>query len=135
MSKLIAAFFSAGLLVIIGGAARAHHAMTIFELSAITLEGTVQEFRFVNPHTILVLKATDEKGSTKVWHLESDPPSMLARAGFSRDTFKRGDRLKMYINPLRDGKPGGFWSIRTVITQNGREFLGHQCLSSPDRCP
>ena len=134
MSRLRAAFLSAGLLAIAGGAALAHHSTSVFELFASTVEGTVEEFRFVNPHTILILKTTEANGSSKVWHLESDPPAMLARDGFTRDTFKPGDRLKMEIHPLRNGQAGGFWNIRMVLAKNGQEFVGHQCLSSPDRC-
>jgi hypothetical protein len=114
---------------LLGSVALAHHSMTIFELFASTIEGTVQDFRYINPHTILVVKANGT-----VWHLEGDPPAMLARAGFGRHTFKPGDRLKLEFHRLRSGEPGGFWSIRMVLTQNSREFLGHQCLNSPDRC-
>jgi Family of unknown function (DUF6152) len=113
-----------------GGAALAHHSMTVFELFATTIDGTVQDFRYINPHSILVIKAS----SGTVWHLEGDPPAMLARAGFGRDTFRRGDRLKLEVHRLRSGRPGGFWSIRMVLMRNGREFVGHECMNSPDRC-
>jgi hypothetical protein len=115
---------------LVGGAALAHHSMTIFELFATTIEGTVQEFRFINPHTILVIRTS----TGTVWHLEGDLPAMMARSGFGRDTFHPGDHLKLEIHRLRSGQPGGFWSIRMVLTHNGREFVGHQCMNSPDRC-
>ncbi len=134
MSRLLAASLSVGLLAFAGGPAFAHHSMSVYEFLATTIEGRVQEFKYINPHSILVLKTSGGKGGTKVWHLEGDPPAMLARAGFSRDTFRPGDRLKLQIQPLRSGQAGGFWSIKMVIMQNGHEFVGHQCLSSPDRC-
>jgi Family of unknown function (DUF6152) len=134
MRGLFRASLAAGVLAFAGGQAGAHHAMTIFELFASTIEGTVQEYRFVNPHTILVLKTDGANGSTTVWHLEGDPPAMLARDGFSRDTFQPGDRLKLQVHKLRSGQSGGFWSIRMVLTRNGQEFVGHQCMNSPDRC-
>jgi len=108
--------------------------MTIFELFPTTIEGTVQEFKFINPHSIIVLREHTAKGGARVWHLEGDPPAILDRAGFNRTTFHVGDKLKMQIHRLRSGEPGGFWSIRMVIMQNGHEFVGHQCMTSPDHC-
>ncbi len=114
--------------------ALAHHSMTIFEIFSTTIEGTVQEFKYVNPHSILVIKAPGPDGGTVVWHLEGDPPATLERAGFTPKTFHPGDRLKMEIHRLRNGQPGGFWNVRMVLTQNGHEFIGHQCLTWPDHC-
>jgi hypothetical protein len=134
MTKLLAAFLAAGVLETMGGSAIAHHSMALYEIFATTIEGTVQEFRYINPHSILVVRAKGEKGGTTVWHLEGDPPATLARDGFSNDVFRSGDRLKLQIQKLRSGKPGGFWSIKTVIMKNGQEFVGHQCMTAPDRC-
>lgn len=107
--------------------------MSAYEFLATTIEGTVQEFKYINPHAILILKTTGPSGTT-VWHLEGDPPATLARAGFNRNTFRPGDRVKLQIQKLKDGKPGGFWNIRMIILHNGREFEGHQCMLSPDGC-
>jgi hypothetical protein len=134
MAKLSVAFLSLGLLACAGGAAFAHHSMALYEIFATTIEGTVQDFKYINPHSVLVVRTKDEKGAMKVWHLEGDPPASLARDGFSNDVFRHGDRLKLQIQKLRSGKPGGFWSIKTVIMKNGQEFVGHQCMNSPGHC-
>ncbi len=115
------------------GSARAHHSMTVYEVFSTTLEGTVQEFKFINPHSIIVLRVPGPKGAT-VWYLEGDPPAALERDGLSRAAFRPGDRLKVNVNRLRSGQNGGLWTVRTIIMQNGHEFSGHQCLSSADRC-
>ena len=129
MRRLLTALLSIGLLGIVGGTAFAHHSMAPYEFFATTIEGTVQQFRYVNPHCILVVKS---KG--RVWHLQGEPPAMMARYGFSRGTFRPGDRLKLQVQRRRDGKPGGFWNIRMIIMKNGQPFEGHDCLSSPGRC-
>ncbi len=115
------------------GAAYSHHSMTVYQPFSITLEGAVQEFKYINPHSIIVLKVPGPKGFT-AWYLEGDPPAALNRDGYSRATFRPGDKLKLNVNQLRSGQNGGLWTVRTVIMQNGHEFTGHQCLSSPDRC-
>ena len=49
----------------------AHHGQAgIFDESRIVeLKGTVKEWRFINPHPILVLDAPDEKGVRTEWDI------------------------------------------------------------------
>jgi len=105
--------------------------MAAYELFGTTIEGTVQAFKYVNPHSILVLK---ESGTGRVWHLEGEPPTALVREGFSRDSLRPGDHLMLQIQRLRSGKAGGYWSVRTIIMQNRHEFVGHMCVNSPGGC-
>jgi hypothetical protein len=112
----------------------AHHSMAPYEFFASTIEGTVQDYKYINPHCILVLQVRGEKGATTVWHLEGDAPAIADRGGFGPDTLHRGDRLQLQVQRLKNGKPGGFWSFRMIIMRNGREFVGHQCITSRDGC-
>jgi hypothetical protein len=131
MSRLSVAFLSAGVLAIAGVQAFAHHSMAEYDLFATTIEGTVQAFKYINPHSILILK---ESKSGRVWHLEGEPPVALVREGFSRNSLRPGDRLILQIQKLRSGKAGGYWNIRTIIMQNRHEFIGHMCVNSPGGC-
>ncbi|HUI12627.1 MAG TPA: DUF6152 family protein [Xanthobacteraceae bacterium] len=128
------AWATAGAVFVAGPPARAHHSMIVYEAFPTTIEGTVQQFKFVNPHSIIVLKGSAPNGHPVVWFLEGDAPAMLDRDGFSRNTFHPGDRLKLIVHRLKSGQSGGLWSIRTVLEQNGHEFAGHQCVASPDHC-
>jgi hypothetical protein len=130
MGRAAAAFLSAGVWVFAACPAFAHHSMAAYEFFATTMEGTVQSFRHANPHCILVLKVAG--GS--IWHFEGDAPAMVDHAGFGPDTFRPGDRLKLQVQRLKNGRPGGFWSIRMVIMKNGRPFAGHQCATARDSC-
>jgi hypothetical protein len=134
MCRLLVAFLSAGLLAIAGHPASAHHSMADYEFSSTTIEGTVQSFKYTNPHCILVLKTSGGEGGARVWHLEGDPPAMLDRAGVPSNVFQPGDRLRLQIQRLRSGKPGGFWTIRMVIMKNGHPFELTQCLRSTGGC-
>lgn len=134
MRSGLTAWATVGALLVSAYPAAAHHSMAIYEAVPTTIEGTVQQFKFVNPHSIIVLKGSAANGHPVVWFLEGDAPAMLDRDGFSRDTFRPGDRLKLIIHPLKSGQSGGLWSIRTVLEQNGHEFIGHQCVASPDHC-
>jgi len=134
MRRDLRAWATVGVLLVSADPAGAHHSMAIYEAFPTTIEGTVQQFKFVNPHSIIILKGSAANGHPVVWFLEGDAPAMLDRDGFSRDTFRPGDRLKLLIHPLKSGQSGGLWGIRTVLEQNGHEFAGHQCVSSPDHC-
>ena len=78
---------------------------TDFELS-----GTVVEWRFINPHCIIMLEVTDDDGDTKVWTLEGSNTSLLIRRGWTPVTLEAGDKISVRVRPLRSGVPGGNYS-------------------------
>ena len=88
----------------------AHHGQAgIFDESrTVELKGTVKEWRFINPHPILVLEAPDEKGVATMWDIYFGPgatPS-LRRQGFAADTFKVGETVVVKGHPAKVGSPG-----------------------------
>ena len=97
----------------------AHHSFAMFDQEhPIELVGTVKEFRFTSPHTFIVLqvKSGDE---TTVWNLEGGAPGGLARDGWSAKTLPPGTELKMTVDPLRSGAPGGSWSVQKTKLKDG----------------
>jgi hypothetical protein len=96
-----------------GGAAVAHHSFAMFDMQKeVTLDGTIKEFRWTNPHSWIVITVKDAKGVEKDWNLEGLSPGALVRQGWKRSDIKVGDKAVVKANPLRDGSPGG--SIVTV---------------------
>jgi hypothetical protein len=97
----------AALALVPAAPALAHHSFAMFDQSKIlTLEGTVQEFQWTNPHAWIELDVTTG-GKTVRWALELNSPNNLTRQGWRRTALKQGDKVKVRLNPLRDGKPGG----------------------------
>jgi hypothetical protein len=76
-------------------AAHAHHSIAgIYDSSQqVTVEGSVTEFRFVNPHPVLVIEASVDAAEPQVWQLEMDNRFELVEVGITADTFKPGDRV------------------------------------------
>jgi hypothetical protein len=102
------------------GTAAAHHSLAMFDRDhPIELSGTVQEFRFTSPHTYILLKVEQADGDPVVWDLEGNSPNNLAWDGWSSTTIRPGDRLRMKIEPLRSGSPGGAWYPRQVSHEDG----------------
>jgi hypothetical protein len=103
----------------VGAPAWAHHSFAMFdEAHPIDLEGTVKEFRYVAPHTFIILEVEKQDGTTESWILEGFSPSALARLGWSRASLKPGDEIKVRISPLRSGAPGGAW-----VTETGKQEI------------
>jgi hypothetical protein len=106
------------------GAAFAHHSFAMFDQEhPMELKGTVTEFKFTSPHTFVLLEVKGTDGTSTVWNLEGASPSALVREGWSSKTLKAGDELKMSVDPLRSGAPGGSWSEKKTTFQSGQPIV------------
>jgi hypothetical protein len=103
---------------------KAHHSFAMFDqANEIDLEGVVQEFRYVAPHTFIVLEVKQNDGTTESWTLEGVSPGDLARDGWSKTSLKPGDEIKVRVAPLRSGAPGGAWVTRKIQFRDGRPII------------
>jgi hypothetical protein len=110
--------------MVTGGAVFAHHSFAMFDTDhPMELQGTVTEFKFTSPHTFILLEVKGTDGSSTTWNLEGASPSALVREGWASKTLKAGDELKMEINPLRSGAPGGAWSEKKTSFSNGQPVV------------
>lgn len=89
--------------------AAAHHSFAMFDQTKVmTLEGTVRQFQWANPHAFIELDV-DTRGRTKRWAIELNSPNNLTRQGWRRSSLKPGERVTLRIAPLRNGNPGGLF--------------------------
>jgi len=120
--KLVA-LLTGAVLTATSGAVLAHHSFAMFDQEhPIELEGTVQDFKFTSPHTFILLKVKDQDGDT-VWNLEGASPSALSRDGWTVRTLKSGDEIKLTVEPLRSGAPGGAWTVNKVKFKDGQPVV------------
>jgi len=102
----------------------AHHSFAMFDQeNPIELDGIVQEFKYTNPHSYLLLEVRGEDGSAVVWNLEGQAPSILSRDGWSKASLRPGDHVLVTIDPLRSGAPGGSWNLRRIKFKDGRPVV------------
>jgi uncharacterized protein DUF6152 len=83
--------------------AHAHHSISsVYDSSRpVTIDGTVSEFFFVNPHPYLVVTVRDASGQTRSWRLEMDNRRELTDIGMSETSFRAGDRVVVTGDPGR----------------------------------
>lgn len=83
----------------------AHHSTLQFDQSEkISIHGTIVKYEWVNPHVYLYVEETKADGKAVTWQVEGQPPAILRRMGWSKDTLKVGDRITANGNPGRDAK-------------------------------
>jgi len=107
--QMINARASIGLAVLLtASAALAHHSFAMFDQSqTVTLQGTVADFRWTNPHVFIELAVKNDSGADEQWSIEMTSPEHLSRAGWRPGTLKAGDKVTLKIHPMRDGVKGG----------------------------
>src|SRR5687767_1013925 len=87
--------------------ALAHHSFAMFDQTKLmTLDGTVHEFQWTNPHSFIELDVRSG-GRTQRWSIELNSPNNLTRQGWRRSSLKAGERISVRIAPLRNGHTGG----------------------------
>jgi hypothetical protein len=72
----------------------------------ITIDGTVTEFRFINPHSFVHLRAPGPDGKEAVWHCEMASRSVLARNGLTEQTFAPGTHVRITGSQARQNPTG-----------------------------
>jgi hypothetical protein len=97
------------LMMALAGGALAHHSFAPFEMEKdITLEGTVLEYQFGNPHSHILIKVAAHEIAAYVgnWDVEGGSANIMRRQGWTRNTYKAGDPIKVVGHPMRDGSKG-----------------------------
>ena len=106
----------------------AHHSTTMFDHSkTLTINGTVVELRWVNPHVSLSVNGTLKDGEEPaVWLMEMTSPGNLVRAGgWRRDAVKPGERVEVVFSPLRDTEKKGGALKKLTVLATGEVFTAN----------
>jgi len=101
-----------------------HHSVAMFDRDhPIQLIGVVREFKFVNPHASIALEVTSKDAASVIWNLEGDSTNSLKWDGWSSQTLKPGDELRLTVEPLRSGAPGAVWHARSTTYKDGTPIV------------
>jgi hypothetical protein len=83
--------------------AEGHHGWAEFDENAsVTLEGTVTDFHYVNPHCVVEFEVKDQTGHVHKWQGEFSNPGVLSRRGWNAAAREAGQKLTITGHPARD---------------------------------
>jgi hypothetical protein len=124
MKSQFAALLVGAAFMAVGAPASAHHSFAMFDaLHPKEISGTVKEFRFVSPHTILIVTVKGGDGIEKDWILEGGAPGLQVRDGLTSKSLRPGDEVTVTINPLHSGAEGGSYQPMQVKFKDGRPVV------------
>jgi len=128
MRRLFVAFL--GLFTFSANTALSHHSIAgIYDSSReVTVEGTVTQFHFVNPHPFLNIEVRKAGGAVQQWRLEMDNRYELVEIGMTAETLKQGDRVTVAGSPARE-QPQSLYIRKLQRPADG--FLYEQIGSTP----
>jgi hypothetical protein len=98
-------------------AADAHHSTAAFDnAQVVKIEGTVKQFRWINPHASFKVEGVAEGDFPDgLWTVEMTAANVLISQGWKRTSLVEGDKVTVFVNPLRnaitlnDGSQGGLY--------------------------
>jgi hypothetical protein len=111
----------AALIVPIASPVFAHHSFATFDTSKnVTITGTVKELQWTNPHIFVQVLVPDASGRAEEWSLESVSVGTARRLGWTPTIIKTGDKVTVYLHPLRDDSKGKGGSLTAIVLPSGQ---------------
>jgi hypothetical protein len=99
----------------------AHHGLAAFDQTkTITLQGTVTEFHFVNPHCVVEFDVKDDKGQVEKWQGQMTSPAHLR--GWTATSLEAGNVVT--VTGFRAKSGATYMWITKLHSSNGTELKG-----------
>jgi hypothetical protein len=132
-TKLIGLIAGGGLMLSAAAPVLAHHSFAAeFDANQpVKLEGTVKEFRWVNPHSWLIVNVPKPDGTVEQWDVEGGAPSALLRRGWTKETLPPGTKVVVEGFMAKDGSHRA--NARDITFPDGTKmFIGSSGTGAPD---
>lgn len=87
----------------------AHHSGAAFDMTApvVLKDAVVKEFRWINPHPLIIADYTDEHGDVQEWTMEMGSTVSSQLVGWTRTALLPGDVVTLYVWPAKSGEHVG----------------------------
>ena len=112
----------------IAPAAQAHHSNTAYDAGkSVEWKVAVTQFRFVNPHAYVFFTMQDGSGKPVEGRCELSARTMLSRMGWTADSLKPGETIKVKGAPGRN--EANVCLLNSFTRADGTVVGAHQQLS------
>ncbi len=119
-TKLTSALAAGLVALVLAAPTLAHHGFAAYTNDRVTVDATMTEFRFINPHVQLYFDITNEAGEIEHWQAELTAPNKLARGGWTKNTLQPGDKVRISGQVARNG--GHSIRIRELVVESGESL-------------
>ena len=99
------------------GVVSAHHSSGLMDNKITTMNGTVVEYRWRNPHVILVWEVKDASGKVVRWNGELASVTSMMADGLTKNSLKTGDEVRIGLNRAKGGEPVAV--IKSIFRPDG----------------
>ena len=110
----------------------AHHDWLVDRTKKITVQGTVTEFKWANPHVMIALDV-QTNGTTEKWKVGGSSPQFMSTCGWDKKTLKSGDVITVIGYRFIDGSNAA--RMQTIVTANGKEMHYGAPPTRASECP
>jgi uncharacterized protein DUF6152 len=105
------------------GRVSAHHSYAAYDTTRLVdIEGVVEDFQWISPHSLLKVKADNGRVYTFEWLATNG----MRRLGVEPDTIKKGDRLVGSGHPRRDFDESSVLNCKLVRRMSDGRTWGRQ---------
>jgi hypothetical protein len=120
-NRFLAALILALVLLMVSAPLLAHHGSAAYDNTKMTtLNGTVTEFRFIQPHPLIYLDAKDANGNVEKWFVEMTAPNHLVHYGWNGHKIHAGDVIKVTGHASKNGNK--VLNLSKIYDASGKEI-------------
>jgi hypothetical protein len=113
----------------------AHHSFAAeFDANQpVNMAGSITKIEWMNPHVFFYLDVAEPDGRTYNWGMEMGSPNGLMREGWTRNTMKIGEIVKVEGSRAKDGSRIANARVVTLVATGRRLFAASSQGSTPGR--
>ena len=90
------------------------------------LDGTIEIYRLLNPHTALIVNAMDDQGAVEDWLIELSSAASLVREGWTDESLSDGDEVTIAVLRSRTPRRG---RLRAVLVPGTDDEAGRMLVA------
>ncbi len=116
------ALIAFAMLMLCSSVATAHHSHASLNMDDVrTFSGVVTRYSWTMPHVFLKVRGPDPDGELVEYSIEMNHPPSMAKKGWSRDSFKPGDRI-VWQGPHDRNPDRHYTGLRWAERGDGKRF-------------
>jgi Family of unknown function (DUF6152) len=112
------------MVLMVAGPLLAHHGSGVsYDLGKVlTMQGTVTEFQWRNPHVYVMYDVKDAQGNVVSWGAETHAPVVCENEDhWTKATLKPGDKITISVFPSKIGSPRGL--LAKIVMADGTVII------------